>query len=130
MMTGKTDPLYRNILLKDYSEKIDLAFSFEHYNHARSSFTPVSVMELNAMVKAILEEQLYMHLMISWMNDARFNLVNGVRTWQATLGVDENQMQLPTVTKNFYNWRRRNYPNAIRKRGHFHNNPVNISFYA
>lgn len=130
MLEGKSSSFQWDEPLDDYNQTVILWFSERNFKNGRCSFSPVHVRELNCFVKAMLEEQLYMHLMISWKNEPTFNIADGVRAWQATLGIDENTLQLPTVTKNFYNWRKRYFPNAIRTRGHFHNSSPNISFYA
>jgi hypothetical protein len=127
LMSGK-GVLARTPVRTEYDMCAEFLLCDEDWRRGRAVMTRTAVREFNALARTLIYEQLFMFVMVQWSVDPRYNIRKGMVQWCEAMGIGETHLSLDTAMRNFLNWRKRNFPEAMRSRGRYHNSVVNFSY--
>jgi hypothetical protein len=126
LMKGKTGLNY-NAPSNSYPMHVELGMAAHFFEKGKVGLCERGVRDFNALARSLMYEHLYMHLIVQWSLDPKYNIRQGITRWAEALGIGENDMSIDTAAKNFQNWRMQVFPAAKRGRGRYHNTPLLFS---
>jgi hypothetical protein len=85
--------------------------------------SPFSVYLINALLRDLLNNQLFVHLSLRQQIDPGINLKHEVELWMDEMGIPEEVKGSDSFLKSYRSWRKKKKPSLVRK----HGRPRNIS---